>query len=38
LAGEEAPSLSVGGTPDCHRNRQNWTIRFVKLDSPIFLF
>jgi hypothetical protein len=36
LAGGEAPSSSAGGAPDYRRNRQNWTIRFAKPDSPIF--
>jgi hypothetical protein len=36
LALGEAPSSSASGAPDCHRNRQNRTIRFVKLDSLIF--
>jgi hypothetical protein len=34
LARGEPPSSSVGGALDCHRNRQNWTIRFAKLNSP----
>jgi hypothetical protein len=35
LAEGEAPSLSVGGAPDCHQNRQNQTIRFAKPVSLI---
>jgi hypothetical protein len=35
LAGGEAPTSSAGGTPDCHRNRQNWTIWFAKPDSLV---
>jgi hypothetical protein len=36
LAGGEAPSSSVSGTPDYRRNRQNQTIRFAKPDSLVF--
>jgi hypothetical protein len=35
LAGGEALSSSVSGAPDCRQNRQNWTIRFAKPDSPV---
>jgi hypothetical protein len=36
LARGEASSSSANGTPDCHRNRQNRTIRFAKPDRPVF--
>jgi hypothetical protein len=36
LAGGEATSSSASGAPDCHRNRQNWTIRFAKPNGPVF--
>jgi hypothetical protein len=31
-------SLSASAAPDYRRNQQNWTIRFTKPGSPIFLF
>jgi hypothetical protein len=31
------PSLSVGDAPDCRWNQWNRTLRFVKLDNPVFL-
>jgi hypothetical protein len=36
LAGGEASSSSVCEAPDCRRSRQNQTIRFTKLDCPVF--
>jgi hypothetical protein len=36
LTGGEFLSSSAADVPDCRRNRQNWNIRFVEPDSPIF--